>query len=91
MCLDCDEETPFIYNNTCKANCDEYYGYDENKICYLCSEKGLWYQDEQCVESCGISYKHNNENNNSTNKIFKTLDEQIEILKSKGLVIDDVD
>lgn len=27
----------------------------------------------------------------STNKIFKTLDEQIEILKNKGLVIDDVD
>ena len=39
----------------------------------------------------GSMSKHNNENNNSTNKIFKTLDEQIEILKSKGLVIDDVD
>ena len=26
-----------------------------------------------------------------TNKIFKTLDEQIEILKNKGLVIDDMD
>ena len=25
----------------------------------------------------------------STNKIFRTLDEQIEILKSKGLIIDD--
>ena len=25
------------------------------------------------------------------NKIFKTLDEQIEILKNKGLVIDDID
>ena len=59
MCLDCNEETPFIYNNTCKAKCDEYFGYDENNVCYLCSEKGLWYQDEQCVESCGISYKHN--------------------------------
>ena len=39
----------------------------------------------------GSMSKHNNENNNSTNKIFKTLDEQIEVLKSKGLVIDDVD
>ena len=29
-------------------------------------------------------------NNSSTNKIFRTLDEQIEILKSKGLVIDDI-
>ena len=28
---------------------------------------------------------------NSTNKIFKTLDEQIDILKNKGLVIDDVE
>ena len=26
-----------------------------------------------------------------TNKIFKTLDEQISILENKGLVIDDVD
>ena len=31
------------------------------------------------------------QSNNQTNKIFKTLDEQIEILESKGLVIDDVD
>lgn len=30
-------------------------------------------------------------NHESTNKIFKTLEEQIEILKDKGLVIDDVD
>ena len=29
--------------------------------------------------------------NNQTNKMFKTLDEQIEILQNKGLVIDDVD
>ena len=27
----------------------------------------------------------------SSRKVFKTLDEQVEILKSKGLVIDDVD
>ena len=27
----------------------------------------------------------------SSNKVFKTLDEQVEILKSKGLVVNDVD
>ena len=31
------------------------------------------------------------QNKSSTNKIFRTLDEQIEILKEKGLVIDDID
>ena len=30
------------------------------------------------------------ENKSSTNKIFRTLEEQIEILQSKGLIIDDV-
>ena len=30
------------------------------------------------------------ENYSSTNKIFRTLEEQIEILQSKGLIIDDV-
>ena len=29
-------------------------------------------------------------NNSSTNKIFRTLDEQVEILKSKGLIINDI-
>lgn len=27
----------------------------------------------------------------SSNKVFKTLDEQVEILRSKGLIIDDID
>ena len=31
------------------------------------------------------------EEGNSTNKIFRTLDEQIEILKAKGLKIDNID
>lgn len=59
-CLSPTTTNMLIYNNTLVYSCPPLYSSDDKGMCYKCSEKGLIYNNYQCVIKCPTNYYSNN-------------------------------
>ena len=43
----------FYYEKQCVSKCEQYFGWDDNKICTNCSKEGLLFKENKCESTCG--------------------------------------
>lgn len=51
-CIFCKDESLFYFDEKCVDVCPDYYGYDEDNICYSCKSKDEYYEEGVCVKLC---------------------------------------